>query len=66
MSRDWIRDRRYHADVVDIPIAARQTAVDNAGVAQLAERQLPKLNVAGSNPVTRFTEGKETWAFQAC
>ncbi len=25
-----------------------------AGVAQLVERQLPKLNVAGSSPVTRF------------
>lgn len=25
-----------------------------AGVAQLAERQLPKLKVAGSNPVTRL------------
>ncbi len=26
-----------------------------AGVAQLVERQPSKLNVAGSNPVTRFT-----------
>jgi hypothetical protein len=25
----------------------------DAGVAQLVERQLPKLNVAGSNPVAR-------------
>ena len=25
-----------------------------AGVAQLVERQLPKLNVDGSNPFTRF------------
>ncbi len=25
-----------------------------AGVAQLVERQLPKLDVAGSNPVSRF------------
>ncbi len=25
----------------------------NAGVAQLVERQLPKLNVAGSSPVAR-------------
>jgi hypothetical protein len=28
-----------------------------AGVAQLVERQLPKLNVAGSTPVSRSTEG---------
>ncbi len=27
----------------------------HAGVAQLVERQLPKLNVAGSSPVTRFS-----------
>ena len=27
---------------------------DRAGVAQLAERQLPKLDVVGSNPITRF------------
>lgn len=27
---------------------------DIAGVAQLVERQLPKLNVEGSNPFTRF------------
>jgi hypothetical protein len=27
---------------------------ENAGVAQLVERQLPKLKVAGSRPVTRF------------
>ena len=26
---------------------------DHAGVAQLVEFQLPKLNVAGSNPVSR-------------
>jgi hypothetical protein len=26
----------------------------SAGVAQLAEHQLPKLRVAGSNPVSRF------------
>lgn len=26
---------------------------DDAGVAQLVERQLPKLNVVGSNPITR-------------
>ena len=29
-------------------------AFDLAGVAQLVERQLPKLNVDGSNPFTRF------------
>jgi hypothetical protein len=28
----------------------------NAGVAQLAERLLPKQNVTGSNPVTRFPQ----------
>ena len=27
-----------------------------AGVAQLVERQLPKLNVEGSNPFARFEE----------
>ncbi len=26
---------------------------DQAGVAQLAERQLPKLKAVGSNPITR-------------
>ncbi len=30
-------------------------AVSRAGVTQLAECQLPKLNVAGSNPVSRST-----------
>jgi hypothetical protein len=30
-------------------------AFDLAGVAQLVERQLPKLNVDGSNPFTRFS-----------
>ncbi len=29
-----------------------------AGVAQLAEHQLPKLRVAGSNPVSRSFESK--------
>jgi hypothetical protein len=29
-------------------------AVSHAGVAQLVERQLPKLNVVGSSPITRF------------
>jgi hypothetical protein len=29
----------------------------HAGVAQLVERQLPKLNVAGSNPVSRSNPG---------
>ena len=28
-------------------------SVGNAGIAQLVECQLPKLNVAGSNPVAR-------------
>ena len=31
-----------------------------AGIAQLVERQPSKLNVAGSNPVSRSTEGKLT------
>jgi DNA-binding FadR family transcriptional regulator len=35
------------------PIA--KLAVSRAGVTQLAECQLPKLNVAGSNPVSRST-----------
>jgi hypothetical protein len=30
-----------------------KTLTDRAGVAQLVEFQLPKLNVAGSNPVSR-------------
>src|SRR5262245_20249660 len=29
--------------------------LSTAGVAQLVERQLPKLNVVGSNPITRFS-----------
>jgi hypothetical protein len=31
-----------------------QASFDSAGVTQLAEWQLPKLQVAGSNPVSRF------------
>jgi hypothetical protein len=41
------------------PLAGRspvaKLAVSRAGVTQLAECQLPKLNVAGSNPVSRST-----------
>ena len=32
------------------------TITNRADVVQLAERQLPKLNVAGSSPVIRSTE----------
>ncbi len=32
---------------------SRTIRLTNAGVAQLVECQLPKLNVAGSNPVAR-------------
>ena len=31
-----------------------ETTINLAGVAQLVECQLPKLNVAGSSPVSRF------------
>ena len=34
-------------------ILGEKTLNDHAGVAQLVEFQLPKLNVAGSNPVSR-------------
>ena len=34
-------------------ILGEKTLTDHAGVAQLVEFQLPKLNVAGSNPVSR-------------
>ena len=33
----------------------------NAGVAQLVERQLPKLNVDGSSPFTRFEKICRRW-----
>ena len=36
-------------------------AHQNAGVAQLVERQLPKLNVAGSNPVSRSRQNPASW-----
>jgi hypothetical protein len=39
---------------------ARYTALI-AGVAQLVERQLPKLNVAGSSPVSRCSDRKHKW-----
>ena len=32
-----------------------------AGIAQLVERQLPKLNVEGSNPFARFGFGGDGW-----
>ena len=35
---------------------------ENAGVAQLVEHQLPKLRVAGSNPVSRFAADLVTGA----
>ena len=35
------------------PTSFRYISRDRAGIAQLVERQLPKLNVAGSNPVAR-------------
>ena len=34
-------------------ILGEKMLTDHAGVAQLVEFQLPKLNVAGSNPVSR-------------
>ena len=34
----------------------RTTEGDFAGIAQLVECKLPKLDVAGSNPVARFAE----------
>lgn len=39
--------------------------VSYADVVQLAERQLPKLNVAGSNPVIRSMNGYTTNRFRA-
>ena len=41
------------------PLTAGQTAPilgDGAGVAQLVEHELPKLEVAGSSPVSRSTQ----------
>jgi hypothetical protein len=35
----------------------------DADVAQLVEHQLPKLRVAGSNPVVRFTEARWNGGF---
>src|SRR5215831_5373004 len=37
----------------------------DAGIAQLVERQLPKLNVAGSNPVARSTRRFALWPWPA-
>jgi hypothetical protein len=68
-SVDWVGlvNRRHASDgatwidrSADSPIGALLTEhvhvqmFINAGVAQLVEHQLPKLRVAGSNPVTRF------------
>ena len=38
-------------------LAVGYTSSIGAGIAQLVERQPSKLNVAGSNPVPRSTEG---------
>ena len=50
-----------------MPVAACIINFDDAGIAQLAERQLPKLNVEGSNPFARstaeFTGGNRSSAF---
>ena len=40
-------------DTIFFKILGENTLTDHAGVAQLVEFQLPKLNVAGSNPVSR-------------
>ena len=37
-----------------------------AGVAQLVEYKLPKLGVAGSNPVARSTESYEFGCLKVC
>jgi hypothetical protein len=43
---------RNRAVIGSIPICGSLVGI--AGVAQLVERQLPKLDVEGSNPFTRF------------
>ena len=48
----WVRFRAGRAPFRGVRLGA--IVADSAGVAQLVERQLPKLNVAGSSPVSRF------------
>ena len=48
------RRRGFGRDLADPGLPARMQS-SRAGVTQLAECQLPKLNVAGSNPVSRST-----------
>ena len=45
--------RRDAMDLDDSKRPSRMSSTQRAGVTQLVECQLPKLNVAGSNPVTR-------------
>ena len=47
---------RNRAVIGSIPICG-SFDVGIAGVAQLVERQLPKLDVVGSNPITRLVVG---------
>ena len=51
------RDRRGDGDRRSLAShrGFARLAISRAGVTQLAECQLPKLNVAGSNPVSRST-----------
>jgi hypothetical protein len=41
------------SQLVESPVQLRRAAEHNADVVQLAARQFPKLEVAGSNPVIR-------------
>jgi len=50
----WVRFRAGRAPFRGVRMGA--IVADSAGVAQLVERQLPKLNVAGSSPVSRCSD----------
>jgi hypothetical protein len=61
LNKDIQEIHQQKAPIIDIQvndtnfflILCEKTLTDHAGVAQLVEFQLPKLNVAGSNPVSR-------------
>lgn len=51
----WLEQRRLCAGALTEPLPEVLHHEKFAGVAQLVEHELPKLEVAGSNPVARST-----------